>query len=198
MILWKKPVDSVSVGGKSYRLRPSFDRVLETIDIMQDESLPEAVKQQISAWLLIKKRLKPQECYPVLSAALKVLLSTDSKKQGQDDELSISFIQDAEYIYAAFYQAYGIDLIDCRGKLHWHKFLALLNGLPGDTRMSEIIQIRLRPIPKATKYNAEEIAQIHKLKMAYRIRLSESETQTRYQKGLQKVASALISMAKQR
>jgi len=39
-------------------------------------------------------------------------------------------------------QAYGIDLIDEQGKLHWLKFRALLHGLPTETRLMEIIGYR--------------------------------------------------------
>lgn len=52
----------------------------------------------------------------------------------------VDFGIDADYIYAAFLQAYGIDLVDAG--LHWHKFSALLNALPADTAMSQIMGFR--------------------------------------------------------
>lgn len=58
---------------------------------------------------------------------------------GSGEEL-IDFDIDADYIYAAFMQAYGIDLID--SDLHWHKFSALLNALPSDTIMAQIMGFR--------------------------------------------------------
>lgn len=47
---------------------------------------------------------------------------------------------DAPYIFAAFMEQYGIDLIEAND-LHFHKFLALLQGLH-DTKLSEIIGFR--------------------------------------------------------
>ena len=47
---------------------------------------------------------------------------------------------DGDYIYAAFMQAYHIDLIST--DMHWHKFLALMNGLPDSTRLSAIMGYR--------------------------------------------------------
>ena len=47
---------------------------------------------------------------------------------------------DAQYIYAAFMEQYGIDIIDT--PLHWHKFSALLRGLH-DTELNKIIAARL-------------------------------------------------------
>ncbi|WP_455462497.1 Gp15 family bacteriophage protein [Streptococcus salivarius] len=49
---------------------------------------------------------------------------------------------DGDYIYASFLQAYGIDLFDVQGKLHWKKFNALLSGLPEGTKFMEAVKIR--------------------------------------------------------
>jgi hypothetical protein len=65
-------------------------------------------------------------------------LPRSEKKNGAD---IIDYILDSDYIYAGFMQAYGIDLVDVE-HLHWHKFLALVEGLPEDTVMSSIIQFR--------------------------------------------------------
>ena len=57
---------------------------------------------------------------------------------------------DAPYIYAAFMEQYGIDLIDTR--LHWYKFVALLHGLH-DTELNRIINARLyKPSGKNSEY----------------------------------------------
>ncbi|MFT3982281.1 MAG: Gp15 family bacteriophage protein [Lachnospiraceae bacterium] len=48
---------------------------------------------------------------------------------------------DANLIYSAFMEQYWIDLIDIE-ELHWHKFLALLNGLSGSTRLREVMGYR--------------------------------------------------------
>ena len=47
---------------------------------------------------------------------------------------------DADIIYAAFMQAYGIDLIEA--DMHWHKFLALFSALPEETLMVKIMSYR--------------------------------------------------------
>ncbi|MDR2048369.1 MAG: bacteriophage Gp15 family protein [Treponema sp.] len=46
---------------------------------------------------------------------------------------------DSEYIYAAFMQQYGIDLI--KTNLHWFDFCALFNGLV-NTKLNDIISAR--------------------------------------------------------
>lgn len=48
---------------------------------------------------------------------------------------------DGDYIYSAFLQQYGIDLIDVK-ELHWWKFKALMNGISQPTKLAEIMGYR--------------------------------------------------------
>lgn len=52
-------------------------------------------------------------------------------------ERAFDWLLDSDYLVAAFQQAYGIDLTST--DMHWHRFLALWRGLPGDTKLAEII-----------------------------------------------------------
>lgn len=61
---------------------------------------------------------------------------------GKQEQAPYDIRYDGDYIYASFLQAYGIDLFDVQGKLHWKKFNALLSGLPEGTKLMEVIKIR--------------------------------------------------------
>lgn len=61
---------------------------------------------------------------------------------GKQEQAPYDIRFDGDYIYASFLQAYGIDLFDVQGKLHWKKFNALLSGLPEGTKLMEVIKIR--------------------------------------------------------
>ena len=58
----------------------------------------------------------------------------------ESSEIVIDYEIDAPYIYAAFMEQYGLDLL--LAPLHWYKFLALLHGLH-DTELNNIINARL-------------------------------------------------------
>lgn len=60
---------------------------------------------------------------------------------GDSDVIALDYELDSELIYAAFLGQYGIDLIDIP-ELHWHKFLALLKGLNGQTKLREVMGYR--------------------------------------------------------
>lgn len=62
--------------------------------------------------------------------------STDS-----NGAVPFDYVLDGDYIVASFQQAYGIDLTACE-YMHWHRFKALLNGLPEDTVLSRAIGYR--------------------------------------------------------
>lgn len=67
---------------------------------------------------------------------------TKSKKAGQKQKKDIySYEYDADLIYSAFKDQYGIDLNKIR-YLHWFKFKALFNGLKSDNRICEIMGYR--------------------------------------------------------
>ena len=58
----------------------------------------------------------------------------------KEKPIVLDFAIDADYIYAAFMEQYGIDLLTAR--LHWYSFNALLHGLH-DTELNNIINARL-------------------------------------------------------
>ena len=75
--------------------------------------------------------------YDLAGNPMKTTASNDTKQRAPYD-----IRYDGDYIYSSFLQAYGIDLFDVQGELHWRKFNALLSGLPEGTKLMEVIKIR--------------------------------------------------------
>ena len=75
--------------------------------------------------------------YDLAGNPMKTTASDDTKQRAPYD-----IRYDGDYIYSSFLQAYGIDLFDVQGELHWRKFNALLSGLPEGTKFMEVIKIR--------------------------------------------------------
>lgn len=93
----------------------------------------------------------------------------------QTKETLYDWILDGDLIYAAFMQQYKIDLCDEKMKMHWHKFLALFNGLQ-NTKFDDVIGYRSYDPGK--KY--DEKKERMKLKNMWEIRreLTEREKKT--------------------
>lgn len=179
---------TVDYNGKTYELTPAYDNVLSMFADVK--GVPDNRVPEIMGYYLLKE---PSSDTGLLQAVSDVLFTKSKGKH----EKSMDFIQDGPLIYAAFMQTYGIDLQKERGRLHWWQFSALLQGLPANTRLVEVMQIRLRPMPAPTKYNAEERAQLARLKQDFALELTAEEREERLQDGLRKVATYLLSISKE-
>lgn len=179
-------VTSVKYKHRRYTLKPSFDHVIAAYKILEDERLTESERVDVALFYLIDGK------YPVdygllitIFDALKAL----PKASGDDGDPVTDFDYDAPYIYASFMQAYGIDLYEQRGILHWQKFCALFASLPQDTRISEIINIRTRPVPEGNPHNRKEIESLMRAKALYRLPVKNPEK--KFEDGLRKMVLSL-------
>lgn len=190
MKLYDAPITSIDYNGKTYKLNLYYNRVLEALDFLEDERFDPMDRVNYCLWLLVDGK------HPVDEGLLVAIFEAIfPQKKSKKKERLLDYEQDRGLIYAAFWQSYGIDLNREREKMHWQTFLDLMQGLPSNTRLAEVINIRARPMPKPTKYNAEERAELARLKQEYKIELSEREKQENLQTGLAKIASCLLQLA---
>lgn len=189
--MYDKPIDRIEHNGKTYRLTLSFDRVLSAISALNNKGLfrEDALDAAIS--LLVVGRVNPRDANGLLDA---IFTEITPKQKGKRGQKAVDFIQDAKYIYASFMQAYHIDLHVT--KPHWLDFLALFEGLPSETIIKRIMDIRTRKPPKATKHNQESIRELLEAKAAYRLNVSKEERAQGFESGLQSMAQALFAMAR--
>lgn len=171
--LTRKITDELIIGDHTYQMNLSFDVVLKIIELVNDQSVPNTVKAFIALKMLTDKDLTSvltlEESFEVFELVFNEHIKLVEEEQVVDLKGNIipikttqskikpklySLKHDAEYIYASFMQAYGIDLFEEQGKLHWKKFNALFNGLPSNTKMVEVINIRAWKPSKgeSTKY----------------------------------------------
>lgn len=148
-------VTSFSFDGEEYAIDLSFDNVLDVFDVFDDPELREHEQVEICLELL----LGDQEYQPSIELwnhIYQSFLHSETKQPIEYDrkgnpmpvrkdtkKKTIDLVRDAEHIYASFRQAYNINLFQQQGELHWHEFQSLLNGLPSDTVMQRIVQIRM-------------------------------------------------------
>lgn len=189
MKLHERLPDSVTAGGKTYRVDLDYRNVLRMIDVLGREEMLPSARDYVALKCVMKR--PPKNAGPVLAALRDVLFSADSEPAEQK---LTDFEQDADLIRAAFLQAFGINL--WRDKVHWLEFTGLLGALPEGSRYADILGIRARPMPKPTKYNAEERAWLAKAKLKHAVRMTEREAQNKYSTDLQRIATAMIGLAK--
>lgn len=162
---------------KEYAIDLTFDNVLDVFDVLDDKVLRDHEKAEICLALLLGEQ--PYEpTIELWNYIYESFIHIESKQpieydrkgnpmpvRDEDKKNFIDLDKDAEYIYASFQQAYNMNLYQQQGKLHWHEFQSLLNGLPSDTIMQRIIQIRMW---EPSKHESSEYKQsMRKLQKIY-------------------------------
>lgn len=161
--LSRKLTDKLVIDDKEFPLNLSFDNVLRLFEMWRDEDVPEFVKPHFGIRILTGETLEDftvEEMSEVFNEVFEehISLSTvednhveydlagnpmkTTASNGKQEQAPYDIRYDGDYIYASFLQAYGIDLFDVQGELHWKKFNALLSGLPEGTKFMEVIKIR--------------------------------------------------------
>lgn len=161
--LSRKLTDKLVIDDKEYALDLSFNNVLKLFEMWRDEDVPEFVKPHFGIRILTGETLEDftvEEMSEVFNEVFEehISLSTvednhveydlagnpmkTTASNSKQEQAPYDIRYDGDYIYASFLQAYGIDLFDVQGDLHWKKFNALLSGLPEGTKFMEVIKIR--------------------------------------------------------
>ena len=130
--------ESVEVDGSLYAIHTSFKYFLRFIELLATK---DAKPQDFD---FMYKRQKPQDRESGLIALIQFCNPPQElpRTQGGEEsgEKAVDYAIDADYIFAAFMERYGIDLVE--NEMHWYKFQALFKGLH-DTKLNEIIGYRL-------------------------------------------------------
>lgn len=185
MKLQERLPNGVKVGKRFYQLDFDFRNVLKMLEVLQRDDLIDDAREYLAVKCLTKH---PRNVSKVLAAVRELLFETTPSKDGKK---VTSFEQDAGLIRTAFRQEYGIDLFTA--KLHWLAFIELLNNIPDGSRYADVIGIRVRPIPKPTKYNQEEREWLMKAKADVALHLTEAEAAKKYDEDVQNIFKGLMA-----
>jgi len=182
-------------------LNLSFDVILKVLELQRESMFSMAEKRDLALELLLQnpKKLSKYSSIQKTDLLRRIFdehVFTGKKRSPGNDTKLFDFEQDAEFIFASFLQAYGIDLIERQGKLPWQKFRALFRGLPEDTKIREVMEIRGKKLPKPTKYNGEDIKALREAKRFYALDVSAEEAEQQFQRGLDRLANTLAGRAK--
>lgn len=176
--------DYVTINDEEHPIYMAFDNVMSALETFDDKELSESDRLYIFLGVMFHDY--DQELISALDFETQVdvgkqiidqinsepienqpvdLEGNPMPQPKRDGEQLVSFLFDAKYIYAAFMQAYGIDLIEQQGSLHWSKFSALINALPDNTLMRQIIDIRKTDLSEIK--DKDEKKRIKKLKQQF-------------------------------
>lgn len=172
---FSNPDDRLVIDDKEYQIDMRMDTVIRFMYLIADKSVPEYLKLKQGLLLMIDNELQE---LPLIDRVNVLNSLAEYINQGDDtgviydrkgnpipqdiDEEVTDFEQDFDYIYSAFIQTYGIDLLESRD-LDYRKYKALLRSLPENTHYREIIKLRTTD---ETKYKGADRDKIKRAKMS--------------------------------
>ncbi|MBO0456192.1 hypothetical protein JZO77_05485 [Enterococcus hulanensis] len=177
--------NEIEIDGDIYNLNLAYDVVLRFFDLLADEEISEQSKTSIAMSLLFGKGNEPaistHQKLEVIKAVIQnhIMIEKPSvifaslDQQHEPEKEYYSLVEDADIIFASFFYDYKIDLFEQRGKLHWKKFKALLNGLSEKTKLSQVISIRKWKPGEHT--SPEEDKQMRELQKIYSLDVTQKD-----------------------
>lgn len=126
--------DSIETESGTYRLDTDFRKWIEFEHAYRNEGVA-----LFSVFAGKRPKLSDRSWVQPVLDFLASPNETPRSVGGGSAERAMDMVLDGEYIVASFQAAYGIDLTDPLLEMHWHRFKALLNGLPDDAKMSNIM-----------------------------------------------------------
>ena len=159
--------ESVEVEGSLYYIQTSFKYWLRFLELLENKAIMpndfdfmyKSIKlsNRENGLLALMSFCNPPQPLPRFHA-------------GEEGVKAVDYIIDSDYIYSAFLEQYGIDLIS--NDMHWYKFQALFRGLH-DTKLNEIIGYRLYEHTGGKKDSY--VRQMEKLRSAWELQMDSDE-----------------------
>lgn len=180
-LLTERLPDSLVIAGRELAINTDF-RLMVRLELLLTEGADD-LENELAALLAefmpeIDNTL-PQEAFTealMQYYACGKVSAEDNEDDGENDEPGYheriySFLHDSAYIYAAFVEAYGIDLTEAA--LHWYQFRALFNALPQSCFFSRILGWRGMEITSAMSSEQKDF--YRKMKRRFALPLPKSE-----------------------
>lgn len=141
-LLLDKPPEEAVISGETYKVKTDFRRVLQYQRIADDEELDEQEKitRSIALFFGADAHIVEDDIEPYLAWIGWFIRAGEEEKEEPSGERVFDFLQDTALIFAAFLQAYRINLRTA--EVHWWTFRALVCGLPSGTRLADVMEIR--------------------------------------------------------
>ncbi|ERL19818.1 bacteriophage Gp15 protein [Oribacterium sp. oral taxon 078 str. F0263] len=172
--------DSIEIEGRMIPIKTSFRTGILFEQMILDQSMDDLEKIETMLGLYIPGQSLNTEA-AIMEAVEKITwfyrCGADPDEtiggDGPEEVQPFNYEIDADYIYAAFRQAYNIDLAE--NELHWWQFRALFKSLPETTQFMKIIGFRTVKI--SNKFSKEQKQYYERMKRLYKLPESKNRQQ---------------------
>lgn len=175
--------DTVNIRGTEYPINTDFRASILFELMVQDRSVKARDRILAAIDLYFDSYPEGERLEDVLDAVLwfyscgkrtsmKDEEQTENETDDPPNQVAYSFEYDADYIFAAFLQQYGINLNRVK-HLHWWEFKAMFTGLTQDCEFVKIMGYRVTKITK--DMSKTEKVFLRKMKSVHALPISEEE-----------------------
>lgn len=116
--------------------RTDFKQVLKFFRLLTDDSLDDEEKSAKVLTLFFTELPEVDDVWPYIES----FIQGPDEPECDSEKRVFDYNVDHGRIYAAFLQTYNIDLRTA--SMHWWTFLELLQNLPEDTKLMQVIKLR--------------------------------------------------------
>jgi hypothetical protein len=156
--------EKVEIEGEEIKINTDFRNVLLYFRLLKDKDLDETEKLEISINLFfssvpkdIEKAIKYINEEYIPNFPMRKARKTD---QRFSEKAVFDFGQDADLIFASFWQEYKINL--SKEKMHWKIFKALFDGLGEETALRRVMEFRRMKPNDMPKDRRAELLELQK------------------------------------
>lgn len=124
-----------------FRLNTGHRTILRIIRMLRDPEIAEKDRPGILSRMFFADGKRPGRSGTLMAFGWFVTCGNTDRDENTEGARDLDYEQDAQEIYAAFRQVYGIDLLET--ELHWWQFSALLGGcFACDNALSAKVRLR--------------------------------------------------------
>lgn len=151
---------TIEVNGRTFIIRTSFKYWISFLSMLEEKNTTASDFDFMFESEVPEDKVAGLEALIAFCTEQSVLPRSDDKN---DKTRVIDYDIDSDYIYAAFMEQYGIDLIE--SDMHYYKFQAMFKGLH-KTKLNEIVGYRLW---ESSGRRDEYTRQMEKLRYAWEL-----------------------------
>ena len=175
----------IVVDNQKIKINTDFRVALKCQSIATDDSINEIEKTLAIVYLLFGEKALEGDIEEYGKRAVKFLSCGKEFVSQPEEEPYFDYEQDWGYIKASFKSDYGIDL-DTE-KMHLWTFYDYLNGLTKDSKLSQVISIRLEPLEGKKGKEREALIEAKKsVQLKHKKTTREKEMDSRWEQMLKR------------
>ena len=168
-MLWLTNEDlpkSVSINSKEWFVDTDFRAWIRFEEVLTDSSIKDEWKllilcNSVSLDPCVLNYYKEEDVFNALFSFYRMFKPRLKASTSRNDEIPYKYSSDIGYVYSAFLQQYGINIL--KSDMHWFEYKSLFDSLTDATKFVQIIGYRMQDVSKMEKEQKKQAIELKKM-----------------------------------